>query len=90
MSDEFEAKAQDILEWLIKEIVPQRIPGRLQILLPNKIAQALRDAQPKYPSDEEIAKASSEEGFGSGELFEAVQHGFQQGVKWALEKMKGT
>lgn len=88
MSDEFEAKAREIVRsaW-------DRAPHlQLEDVLIASIAQALRDAQPKYPSDEQIELTSVQH---SGETYypdrEAgiAQASFTVGARWALENMKG-
>jgi hypothetical protein len=48
---------KEILQWLVKEIYPQRIPGRLQIELTHKM-EALERSRVMPSEDEEQLKES--------------------------------
>lgn len=85
MSDEFEAKAQEWVDEFEKywaDIANCKNPDQLV----KEMAQALRDAQPKYPSAKEILnEADAQHEFGGGSEHSA----FIDGASWAIEKMKG-
>lgn len=46
-----ETRAKEILQWLVKEIAPQRIPGRLQIQLVHKIIGVMVGAEEFYKGE---------------------------------------
>lgn len=52
--------ANEISEWVAKEIEPQHLPGRVKIELAEKVEQALLAAGPRVVSDAELMKLAAD------------------------------
>jgi hypothetical protein len=88
-NDDFETKA-----WSIVRAAWDRAPHlELENVLAASIAHALRDAQPKYPSDEEIEtfaiRVVEDRDWIHNENRRALGEAVACGARWAIEKMKG-
>ncbi len=89
-------EAQKILQWLVKEIEPQRIPGRIQIQFVHKVMALAEESQIKWPTDKDIFHAvdvewksvPSPDNEGYVPDRGGFKCGFWSAVRWLKERME--